>query len=80
MTEPVWVAGTRGQEERSTDSLGEEGEQEGDHVTRLILALGAGQVGEQLGVGVMAGEQEPLGDGYDGGVGMKCVQLRQNRG
>ena len=71
MSEPVWVAGTRGHEERSSDTMGEEGEEEGDHVTRLILALSAGQVGEQLGVGVMAGEQEPPGDGDDGGVGLR---------
>ena len=77
VSEPVRIAGAGGHQEGSGDRVGDDGEKEGDRVTRLVLALSAGQVGKQLGVRVMAGEHESPGDVQDGLVGVARVQLGQ---
>ena len=64
------------QEEGGGDGVGGDGDEEGGHVARLVLALRAAQVGKELQVRVGCGEQESSDDGANRRVGPGIVQLR----
>jgi len=57
VSEPSRLLGTGDHQERGGDCMGDNIEQERDHVARLVLALTLAQVRKQLDVGICGGEQ-----------------------